>query len=52
MTNFEWIKAMDLKNLAKFLCSNMECSKCFASENCSFGVNGMIEWLKAGGENG
>lgn len=51
MTNFEWIKAMGVGELAKFLCSNMECSKCFASDSCSFGDNGMVKWLKAGGEN-
>ena len=48
MTNLEWIRTLDAKELAKFLCSNMDCSDCFASQYCSLGKNGVIEWLKDG----
>lgn len=51
MSNFERIKTMDAEQLAKFLCRNMECERCFASEYCSYGANGVLRWLKAGGEN-
>lgn len=51
MTNLEWIRTLDAGKLARFLCSNMDCKDCFASQHCSFGKNGMVEWLKAGVES-
>jgi hypothetical protein len=52
LTNFEWIKSLDLTKLAKLFCDHLECHKCPVGEYCSFGKNGMIEWLKAGDEFG
>lgn len=52
MTNFDWIKSLDLVQLAKLFCEHLECHKCPVREHCSFGHNGMVAWLKAGGENG
>lgn len=52
MTNFEWIKSLDLVKLARLFCEHLECSQCPVREYCSPGTNGMVAWLKAGGENG
>lgn len=52
MTNFEWIKSLDLAKLAKLFCEHLECSQCPARGDCYPDHNGMVAWLKAGGENG
>lgn len=52
MTNFEWIKSLDLANLAKLFCRHLECWNCPVRNDCYPDHNGMVEWMKAGGENG
>lgn len=46
MTNFEWIKSLDLNGLAKLLCSHLDCGSCPVWEYCSEGKNGMVAWMK------
>lgn len=48
MTNQEWVQSLSTGQLAKFLCSMMDCTeKCIGYQDCHHGHNGMVEWLKA-----
>ena len=46
MTNADKIRAMTDEELAKFLCQKTKCHICYGEEYCSFGQNGLLEWLK------
>ena len=50
MTLLERIKSADASELASFLCAmyrrSYTCAGCPAEELCSFGHNGMLNWLK------
>ena len=50
MTLLERIKTADASELASFLCAmyrrSCRCDGCPAEELCSYGHNGMLNWLK------
>jgi hypothetical protein len=54
MTNFEFIKSMNIDELASLLCDLSEaggdsfgCASCIAKDYCSFGHNGMKDFLES-----
>ena len=54
-TNYDRIKAMDMKELAEFICENTkECGDCVGYDYCSSDgchANGMIKWMKKKSED-
>ncbi len=51
MTNYEFLKRANLNCMADTLCnlmgcSEVDCKNCIASDHCSHGHTGFIEWLK------
>jgi len=47
MTNADRIRSMTDEELSAFLCNmGQECNQCIATDYCSLGHTGMLDWLK------
>ena len=46
MTNFEYLKTLDAKEVGHELCRLTECGNCPVMERCSLGHNGYIDYLE------